>query len=130
MKDNFSDKSDLYEKYRPFYPIEFYTYLFQQVTSKIKAWDCGTGNGQVASELAKEFKNVFATDISENQLTQAAQKVNITYSVQPAESTRFPDNMFDLITVAQPIHWFDFEKFYSEVKRVAKNNAILCIVGY
>lgn len=35
-----------------------------------------------------------------------------------------------MIVVAQAIHWFDFEKFYTEVKRTAKDKALLCVVGY
>lgn len=38
--------------------------------------------------------------------------------------------MFDLIVVAQAIHWFDFEKFYNEVRRTAREHAKLCVVGY
>ena len=47
-----------------------------------------------------------------------------------AEATNFADNTFDLITVAQAIHWFDFEEFYIEVKRVAKPQAIIAVIGY
>lgn len=130
MKDNFSQQSDHYEKYRPVYPLAFYAYLNGIVNSKNVAWDCGTGNGQVAVELAKYFEQVYATDISSNQLEQAPLKDNIAYSVQAAEQTYFEDNSFDLITVAQAIHWFDFDKFYKEVNRTAKNNAIICAVGY
>ncbi|MNX98885.1 Methyltransferase domain protein [compost metagenome] len=52
------------------------------------------------------------------------------YSVQPAEQTDFPDHTFDLITVAQAIHWFDFDAFYKEVKRTAKPGALLLVTGY
>ena len=48
MKDNFSKDSDLYAKYRPTYPKELFTYLFDLVENKDFAWDCATGNGQVA----------------------------------------------------------------------------------
>ena len=48
----------------------------------------------------------------------------------PAEVTSFPDNYFDLITVAQAIHWFDFDKFYSEVRRTIKPGGVLAVVGY
>ena len=54
----------------------------------------------------------------------------LSYSVQPAEKTNFENRQFDLIVVAQAIHWFDFEKFYAEVFRTAKENAIICVVGY
>lgn len=130
MKDNFSSQSDQYAKYRLSYPLEFFEYIYSLVPNTQCAWDCGTGNGQVAFELAKNFDTVYATDISQQQLSNALQAPNINYSVQPAESTNFSNQQFDLITIAQAIHWFDFEKFYSEVKRTAKHNAVICAVGY
>lgn len=130
MKDNFSIESEKYARYRPSYPEEFFDYLREFVTGFENAWDCGTGNGQVAKELAQVFSNVYATDISQAQLDNAVKLSNIFYSVQPAEKTNFKDNFFDLIIVAQAVHWFDFEKFYSEVIRTAKNNSYLVITGY
>lgn len=129
-KDNFSSQSDQYAKYRPTYPTAFFDYLNSIVPGKQNAWDCGTGNGQVAYELAKIFDNVFATDISQSQIDNALQADNISYSVQPAESTRFNNNLFDLVIVAQAIHWFDFDRFYTEVRRTAKPKALLCVIGY
>jgi Methylase involved in ubiquinone/menaquinone biosynthesis len=130
MKDNFSSQSDQYAKFRPTYPSELFAYLNGLVATKKTAWDCGTGNGQVAFELAKTFEHVFATDISQSQLDHALQAKNITYSVQPAEKTNFEDGIFDLIVVAQAIHWFDFDAFYAEVRRTGKQNALLAVVGY
>lgn len=130
MKDNFSTHSDKYAKYRPTYPINFFDYLNSIIPNRENAWDCGTGNGQIAYELAKTFDNVYATDISQSQIDNAHKSDNIKYSVQPAEKTDFDNQTFDLIIVAQAIHWFDFNKFYTEVKRTAKKNAKLCVVGY
>jgi len=129
-KDNFSSGSDQYAKYRPAYPAEVFDYLNTLTIDKAAAWDCGTGNGQVARELAKSFEHVFATDLSRAQIDQAIHAANIHYSVQPAEKTEFKDGQFDLILVAQAIHWFDFEKFYAEVRRTGKPHALLCIMGY
>jgi ubiquinone/menaquinone biosynthesis C-methylase UbiE len=129
-KDNFSSQSDQYAKYRPGYPAAFFEYLNTILTGTQNAWDCGTGNGQVATLLAKMFDTVYATDISQSQLDNAAHADNIIYSVQPAEQTDFPDHHFDLVIVAQAIHWFDFEKFYAEVKRTCKENALLIVIGY
>jgi len=84
----------------------------------------------VAGELAAFFEQVYATDISINQLSQAVQKPNIHYTKQAAENTIFPDAHFDLVTVGQAVHWFDFEKFNSEVKRVLKKDAVIAIFGY
>lgn len=130
MKDNFSTLSEKYAKYRPTYPADFFDYLNSIVPNKQNAWDCGTGTGQVAYELTKTFNNVFATDISQSQINNALRSDNISYSVQPAEKTNFENGLFDLIVVAQAIHWFDFDKFYLEVNRTAKNNSLLCVVGY
>lgn len=130
MKDNFSSKSSSYAKYRPTYPQELYQFLKEKLDKTEKAWDCGTGNGQVAGALAKFFKEVQATDISQQQLDNAIRQPNIHYSVQAAEKTNFPDNNFDLITVAQAIHWFNFKAFYKEVERVLKPGGIIAVIGY
>lgn len=128
-KDLFSSHATQYAAFRPTYPKELYAYLFSQVKNFDSVWDAGTGNGQVARDLSKKFKNVFATDISSKQIENAVCAENIFYSVA-AETTSFPEKSFDLVCVAQAIHWFDREKFYNEVKRVAKRRALLAIWGY
>jgi ubiquinone/menaquinone biosynthesis C-methylase UbiE len=131
MKDNFSTQSNFYAKFRPNYPTKLYDFILSHTDNRDIAWDCGTGNGQAAKVLAKYFKTVFATDISQKQLEKAPKKSNITYIESPAEKAPFiKDHIFDLITVAQAAHWFDLEAFYQEVKRVAKPNATLAIWGY
>lgn len=130
MKDLFSSQSKIYAAFRPTYPKELYQFIFKHVNEKTAAWDCATGNGQVAQYLATSFKEVYATDISQQQLDHAVKEKNIFYSVSPAEKTHFRDNQFDLITVAQALHWFDRDLFYNEVNRVGKPGAILAIWGY
>jgi ubiquinone/menaquinone biosynthesis C-methylase UbiE len=129
MKDNFSQQAKLYASFRPHYPSTLYEFLFKQGTNFDVALDCATGNGQVAVVLASKFKTVYATDISEKQLAQAPALSNVIYKIEAAEKTSFPD-AFDLVTVAQAIHWFDFDKFYAEVKRVLKPGGIFAVIGY
>ncbi|MEX2511937.1 MAG: class I SAM-dependent methyltransferase [Cyclobacteriaceae bacterium] len=130
MKDHFSTQSDHYAQFRPNYPSAFFAYLETIIPHKVCAWDCGTGNGQVAVALSKWFEKVYATDISPNQIKHAKKRYNIQYSVQPAENTNFDNGTFDLIMVAQAIHWFDFDQFYAEVRRTAKDAAWIAIIGY
>jgi ubiquinone/menaquinone biosynthesis C-methylase UbiE len=130
IKDNFTLQSNKYAKYRPAYPPHLYNFLFSLVEDKQAAWDCGTGNGQVALTLSKFFDKVYATDISEQQIKNAVQQDNVFYSVERAESTLFGDNSFGLITVAQAIHWFDFDSFYKEVNRTLRHNGVLAVIGY
>jgi len=129
MKDLFSNQAGTYAAFRPTYPDELYQFIYSRLHHFDAAWDCGTGNGQVARDLAKKFRTVFATDISAKQLGNAYPAENIRYS-QAGEETTFKDNSMDLITVAQAIHWFDREKFYKEVRRVAKEDALLAVWGY
>jgi hypothetical protein len=110
-KDLFSNQASLYAQYRPGYPPALFEYILQHVKHRHQAWDCATGNGQAAVELAKYFDKVMATDISEKQLQQALPHEKITYSVSTAEQTPFADNSFDCITVAQAYHWFKFDAF-------------------
>lgn len=35
-----------------------------------------------------------------------------------------------LLTVAQAIHWFDFERFYAEVRRVLKPGGVIAVWAY
>ncbi len=129
-KDKFSSQAKIYKKYRPTYPKEIYQELMELTEDKNECWDCGTGNGQVATQLAKYFKKVYATDISQKQLDNAEKLNNIIYKVERAEKTNFSDSKFDLITVAQAIHWFDFKSFNKEVKRVGKHGGLISIWGY
>ena len=130
MKDNFSSQSDDYAKFRPVYPNELVDYLISVTEKYENCWDCGTGNGQLAVKLVDHFDQVYATDISEKQLSNASKKSNIYYTKQPAEKTSFSDNQFDLITVAQAAHWFDHELFNTEVKRVLKPGGVIALIGY
>ena len=130
MKDNFSSQSSQYAKFRPTYPKELYNFIFSHVTQTHSAWDCATGNGQVAIVLAQTFDQVFATDISAKQLAQAPQVGNVIYKVEPAENTRFEFQSFDLITVAQALHWFKFDAYFAEVKRLLKPEGLFVAIGY
>jgi hypothetical protein len=130
MKDNFSAHASSYAQFRPVYPLPLYDYLLTLVKEKKTAWDCGTGNGQVAGVLANHFDKVIGTDISSKQLELAVQKPNIEYRILPAEKTDIGDGSINLITVAQAIHWFGFEDFYTEVNRVAAQDSIIAIWCY
>ncbi len=130
MKDNFSRQSGGYARYRPRYPENLFKFLADAVTSKKTAWDAGTGNGQTAAELARFFEQVIATDISTRQLEHAFRADNISYRNEPAEKTSIAGGSVDLVTVSQALHWFKFEEFYAEVRRVAAPGAIFAAWTY
>lgn len=126
----FSNQSDQYAKNRPQYPAELFQFLSEICKHHDLAWDCATGNGQAAVSCAEFFSQVEATDLSPEQIQHHISHPRVRYSVSPAEQTSFENQSFDLITVAQAVHWFDLETFYQEVDRVLKPNGILAIWGY
>jgi len=130
MKDNFSTQADQYAQFRPSYPAALFEFILENVNEKNTAWDCATGNGQIAVELAKSFHQVYATDISAKQLENAPKASNIIYKIEQAEHTEFGAHLFDLITVAQAIHWFKFDDFFAEVKRILKPEGLFIAIGY
>lgn len=129
-KDYFSRQSKQYAAFRPTYPEALFQFIFRHLNKRSSAWDCATGNGQVARHLAGHFDQVYATDISRQQLDQAFRARNIQYSVASAEHTTFPDHHFDLIAVGQALHWFNLPEFYKEVTRTAVPGGLLAVWGY
>lgn len=130
FKDHFSEVARDYARARPAYPTELFKFLAEVAPARNRAWDCATGSGQAAIGLSEWFEEVQATDASPDQIAQALQRPNITYSVQPAEKTRFADKSFDLINVATALHWFDLDRFYAEVYRLLKPRGILAAYSY
>ena len=130
FKDHFSDKSDAYSEYRPAYPEALFVYLSSLTEAHDRAWDCGTGSGQSAIALSHYYREVIATDASENQIKNARQKAGVIYKNETAENTSLNDESVDLITVAQAIHWFNLEAFAQEVNRVLRPRGSLAVWTY
>ncbi len=130
FKDYFSKQASQYREFRPHYPPELFAYLAGLTKHHDLAWDCATGNGQAALGLAPYYAQVIATDASRAQLEQATQDPKIRYKLLPAEQTDIASSSVDLVTVAQALHWFDFDRFFAEVRRVARPDAVIAIWGY
>ena len=130
FQDHFSVSAAQYAGSRPTYPKQLFQYLAALCVSHQRAWDCGTGNGQAAIELAEFFEHVDASEASAEQLRNAKQSSKVSYHLCKAENSKLPSDSFDLVTVAQALHWFDLENFYSEVNRVLKPDGVFAAWGY
>lgn len=126
----FDDKSEIYARARPRYPSALYEWLQESCAAHRAAWDAGCGNGQAAVDLAGCFESVQATDISAAQIANAPSCAGVTFSVQPAEATDFEEAAFDAVCVAQALHWFDYDRFWPEARRVLKPGGIFAAWGY
>jgi ubiquinone/menaquinone biosynthesis C-methylase UbiE len=80
--------------------------------------------------LARHFDSVIATDASAQQIASAEPNDRISYRVAPAEASEIDSASADLILVAQALHWFDIDRFFTEAKRVLKENGVLAISSY
>ena len=128
--DHFSAKAASYSLYRPGYPAELFAYLSSLSPSHQRVWDCAAGSGQAACQFGGYFESVVASDASLEQINNANSTDPLFRLSCLAEQTPFIDHSFDLITVAQALHWFDLDRFYAEVKRLLKPNGILAVWSY
>jgi len=130
FKDHFSTHATDYAKYRPGYSDALFAWLASLSAHRDLAWDVGTGSGQAALGLARYFSRVIASDAAQAQVSSAVAHARIVYKVMPAERSDLADASVDLVTVAQAIHWFDFDRFYAEVRRVLKPEGAIAVWTY
>ena len=130
FKDHFSGVANRYADFRPHYPAELFDCLATIVPRSATVWDCACGNGQATVDLAARFERVIGTDASKEQIAPATPNPRIEYRVAPAEDCGLPDKSVGLVTVAQALHWFQFERFYAEVKRVLAPNGVIAVWAY
>lgn len=130
FKNYFSAGSDAYRTFRPGYPPELFAWLAGLPARREAALDCGCGTGQASVPLAEHFARVWAVDPSAEQVRNASPHERVEYRVAPAEETGLPDASVDLVIVAQALHWFDFDRFYPEVRRVAREGAVFAAFTY
>ena len=130
FRDQFSQQARTYAQFRPRYPADLFAYLASIAPGRGLAWDCATGNGQAALELARHFERVAASDASANQMANSFRNGNVGYLVGQAERVALTSGTVDLITVAQAIHWFDLDIFYREVERLLRRGGVLAAWTY
>jgi len=130
FKDYFSDDSEKYNNFRPKYPKQLFLFLSSISQEDQLAWDCATGSGQSAIELADYFSTIIATDASSTQIKNAEKKSGINYFISTAEDCAIKSNSVDLITVAQAFHWFNHDAYIKEVNRVLKVDGLITIWTY
>ena len=130
FKDHFSAQSAAYSRYRPGYPPDLIAFVAGSAPGHALAVDCATGNGQAAIALAGHFERVVAVDASRSQLDQATRHPRIEYVCAPAEALPLPDASVDLVAAAQAAHWFDFERFHAECRRVLVPGGVIAAWTY
>ena len=130
FKDHFSRQAADYSRYRPAYPSALIAYVASLAPGRALAVDCATGNGQAAVALAEHFDQVLAVDASAAQLEQALPHPRVRYERALAEALPVADGAVALVAVAQAIHWFDFDRFHAECRRVLMPGGVVAAWTY
>ena len=130
FKDHFSGHARIYASFRPGYPEALFDFVSGLPRGRSRVWDCATGNGQAAVDLAERFEHVIATDASVSQLEHATPHPKVEYRQAPAERSGLPGGSIDLVSVATAVHWFDFDRFYAEVERVLAPGGAIAVWAY
>jgi len=130
FKDHFSGHAESYASFRPRYSPQLFDFAASLPRRRDLAWDCATGNGQAAVDLAERFVRVIATDASEQQIALAVPHPRVEYRRALAEDSGLASGSVDLVTVASAAHWLDFDRFYAEVERVLAPGGALAVWTY
>lgn len=125
-KERFSSRVDAYVKYRPSYPEEAISYLYDSAGFRpgMEIADIGAGTGIFSKLLLARGSRVIAVEPNE-AMRQAAEKAlgsdpNFRAISGAAEATGLPNDFVDHIVCAQAFHWFDRTAARMEFRRIVK----------
>lgn len=130
----FNGVADIYDKYRPSYPPELFTYLSSSldITPYTTIADIGSGTGILSKKLLDICGCVYAVEPNNDMREIAESKLssnNHFISVRgTAENTTLPDHSIDCITAAQSFHWFNRTLFKKECQRILKSKGYVILI--
>ena len=129
--DYFSEQSTEYAEAR----LDIRTRCIERIAAVVPgrslAWDCATGNGQAAPATSRGTSSGSSPPTrAREQIARARQIENVEYRVASAEASGLEAASVDLATVAQALHWLDHDRFYREVRRVARPGGIIACWSY
>jgi ubiquinone/menaquinone biosynthesis C-methylase UbiE len=132
--DRFTGRVESYRRYRPTYPPSIVDLLSRECSlapdSTIADIAAGTG---ILTELLLAA-NLSVTAIEPNDEMRAAcaalepQYPKLIVIAGTAEATGLSDHSIDLITVAQAMHWFDFDRTRAEFARILKPGGFCAVI--
>lgn len=133
-EERFTNKADLYKKFRPTYPKEFIDYLYSQAgfSRESVIADIGSGTGIFSRLLIERGSFVYCVEPNEDMRRTAEKDLsdfkNFASVNASAENTGLKTQSVDFVTAAQAFHWFNREAFKSECKRILKDNGKIVII--
>ncbi|KAL0428470.1 UNVERIFIED_CONTAM: putative methyltransferase DDB [Sesamum latifolium] len=105
MAQLFIKQAKQYSVGRPSYPQELFNFIASKTLSHDLAWDVGTGAAKLPNLQATKHKIPMHF---------------LSMSMAELQDNIGSESSFDLVTIAQAMHWFDLPTFYQQVKWVLK----------
>jgi ubiquinone/menaquinone biosynthesis C-methylase UbiE len=123
-----SDYDNQLKKAKDLY-LEVIDLIRQEINKSQILLDIGTGTGEIPIAISDKAGKIIATDFSPEMIKIANQKLeklnidNLTFQVQDCYNLSFSDEMFDVIIVANLLHFLDrSEDFLRSLKRFLKKD--------
>ncbi len=128
--DHFSERADLYARFRPRYPSEVDDAIRSLAPRRRLVWEAACGSGQLTRRLAGSFNRVVAGDLSLDQLQRAPRIRGVVYVREAAEASALASGSADAAVSGQSAHWLDLPRFYAEVRRIVRPGGLVGLVTY
>ncbi len=122
-RERFTGAAQLYDKYRPSYPVTVVDWILAQASLEGAApvADVGCGTGIATRLFAQRGLDVIGVDPNQAMLERARTAGGpARYLRGEATATGLPGASVDLVTVAQAFHWFDMTAALDEFDRILR----------
>jgi len=118
----FSGRADAYGAHRPSYPRPAIDALLRGLgpENQLIVADVGAGTGISANLLAERVASVVAVEPNASMRERAESRPNVRWEDGTAEGLPLPDKSVDVAAAFQAFHWFDAERAFAELSRVAR----------
>ena len=128
----FTGKAEVYAKARPGYPAQAMDYIASLLPPSAAVADVGAGTGKFTVSLAERGYKIYAVEPNADMRAKLAETLapypNAVTVCGTAEATGLPDGSVDAVTCAQALHWFDYEAFRNECRRILKPGGLVIAV--
>jgi len=126
----FADRATLYERGRPAYPEAAIDFLLEGLgdPASVRVADVGAGTAHLARLFVTRGCRVVAVEPNAEMRAAAPAVEGLDWCPATAEDTGLPDASFELLTVAQALHWVDPDRALPEFVRLLVPRGRLAVI--
>ena len=129
--DHFAKVAGAYAGFRRRYPAALYAWLAEIAPSRELAWDCACRQRTSLASTWPPTSIMWWPPMPARRRSPPLRPAKTSPSgLRQPRAPGCRMHRVDLVAVAQALHWFDFDRFYAEVRRVAKPGGVLAVWTY